>query len=175
MSAAETPTRWVPVGRIVGLHGVRGALRLESWTQPRRRIFDYRPWRLGTANGATAEFDGATGQTHGKGLLALLPGVEDRDQAQAWLGAEVAVPRSVLPPAGEGEYYWADLEGLEVVTLEGTGLGRVSHLVATGANDVMVVRDGHGRERLLPFVLDHTVREVDLQAGRIVVDWDPEF
>lgn len=167
--------RRVAVGRIVGLHGVRGALRLESWTQPRARVFDYQPWRLTLPAGTQREFDGASGQVHGKGLLVTLPDIDDRDQAQAWIGAEISVPRAVLPPAAPGEYYWTDLEGLEVVTLEGVGLGRVDHVLATGANDVLAVRDGDGRERLLPFVLEHTVKQVDLDAGRIVVDWDPEF
>ena len=167
--------RRVEVGRIVGLHGVRGGLKLESWTDPRAMIFQYRPWTLVWPDGTEREFAGARGQVHGKGLLAELPGVEDRDGAQALVGTAVFIPRDALPPPPEGEYYWADLEGLDVVTSEGETLGRVSHLVATGANDVLVVRDGAGRERLLPFVIGHCVMEVDLATARIVVDWDPDF
>jgi 16S rRNA processing protein RimM len=167
--------RRVEVGRIVGLHGVRGGLRLESWTEPRTRIFQYRPWTLVMPTDEEREFAGARGEAHGKGLLAELPGIDDRDQAQALQGARIFVPRSVLPALAEGEYYWTDLEGLEVVTLDGTGLGRVSHVVATGANDVLVVRENSGRERLLPFVPGQYVKDVDLAAMRIVVDWDPDF
>jgi len=90
------------------------------------------------------------------------------------MDAEVSVARAALPPLAQGEFYWADLEGLEVVTLEGVSLGKVSHLLSTGANDVMVVRDAE-RERLLPFVPGQWVQQVDLAAGRIVVDWDPAF
>ncbi|MFZ2236392.1 MAG: ribosome maturation factor RimM, partial [Dokdonella sp.] len=79
-----------------------------------------------------------------------------------------------MPKAAPGQYYWIDLEGLEVVNIEGVALGRVSHLVATGANDVMVARQGD-RERLIPFIDDDFVKSVDFEAQRITVDWDPDF
>jgi 16S rRNA processing protein RimM len=107
-------------------------------------------------------------------MVAQLPGVDDRDQAAALIGTDIHVAREQLPPPAKGEYYWVDLEGLEVVTTDNVELGRVSHLFATGANDVVVVRDGT-RERLIPFVQGSYVRSVDLSAGRMVVDWDPEF
>ncbi len=109
-----------------------------------------------------------------RGWLRALPGVGDRDAAADLIGAEIWVRRSALPRAKRGEYYWVDLEGADVVTTEGVVLGKVSHLFATGANDVMVVRDGE-RERMIPFVLKKFVHEVDLNAGRITVDWDPDF
>ena len=100
-------------------------------------------------------------------------GPGSRDQAEAVSGAERWVPRDRLPPPRPGQYYWVDLEGLEVVTLEGVRLGTVSHLFDTGANPVMVVAGE--RERLLPFVMDQYVASVDLEGRRITVDWDPEF
>ena len=163
----------VRVGRIVGLHGVQGQVKLESWTEPRIQIFRYQPWLL-TAPGMEQEMNGVRGRAQGKGSVATLPGIEDRDQAAALIGCEITVSRDVLPPPSPGEFYWTDLEGLEVVTSEDTHLGRVSHLFATGANDVMVVKDGE-RERLIPFVQGPYVHSVDIDAGRIVVDWDPEF
>ena len=166
--------RRVPLGRIVGVHGVQGAVRLESWTEPRDRIFAYQPWWLVGNDGSSVMLDGVQGRTQGKGLIALLPGVGDRDAAMAWVGSEIRIPRDALPAPAAGEYYWADLEGLEVVTVAGRVLGRVSHLIATGANDVLVVRDGE-RERLLPFIAGGCVQSVDLGSGRITVDWDPEF
>ena len=111
-----------------------------------------------------------------KGIVARFPDVEDRDAAEALRGCEVYVPRSVLPPPAEGEFYWVDLEGLRVQTLEGVALGTVSHLFATGANDVVVVHDGaEGRERMIPFVRPDFVRDIDFESGMITVDWDPEF
>lgn len=162
------------MGRIVGLYGVQGWLKIESWADPRMRIFDYQPWLLGAAPGRETEISGVTGRTQGKGMVAQLPGVEDREQAAALIGTDIYVARELLPTLPENEYYWVDLEGLEVVTTEDVKLGRVSHLFATGANDVVVVRDG-ARERLIPYVQGSYVRLVDLSAGRMVVDWDPEF
>lgn len=165
--------RLLLLGKIVGLSGVQGAVKLESYTEPRMRLFAYQPWHLKAA-GAEREICGARGREQGKGIVAQLPEVVDRDAAALLVGAEIWVARSALPKARRGEFYWTDLEGLEVVTAQGAALGRVSHLFSTGANDVLVVRDG-GKERLIPFVLEQFVREVDLDAGRIVVDWDPEF
>ncbi|GAA0238985.1 ribosome maturation factor RimM [Rhodanobacter caeni] len=166
--------RRVLIGRIVGLYGVQGWLKIESWAEPRMRIFDYQPWLLSAAPGVETQVSGVKGREQGKGMVAQLPGVNDREQAAALIGSDIHVSRDQLPPPAEGEYYWVDLEGLEVVTTEDVSLGRVSHLFATGANDVVVVRDG-ARERLIPFVQGSYVRSVDLSAGRMVVDWDPEF
>lgn len=163
----------VLLGKIVGVHGLRGELKLESYTEPRVRIFSYQPWLLRSATGEK-EVEGCRGRTQGKGLVGELPGIANRDAAAALVGSEIWVARSALPAAKPGEYYWSDLEGLEVVTAEGIALGKVSHLIATGANDVLVVRDGD-RERLIPFLVGQFVTDVDLGKGRLTVDWDPEF
>ena len=161
------------VGKIVGLSGVRGEFKLESYTEPRTQIFRYQPWLLKSASGES-EVSGGRGRAQGKGIVATLPEVNDRDAAARLIGSEIWVRRSALPRSERGEYYWADLEGLEVVTVEGAMLGKVSHLIATGANDVLVVQGGE-RERLIPFVIDDYVKEVDFESGRITVDWDPDF
>lgn len=165
--------RRVLVGRIVGVSGTSGAVKLESWTDPRMQIFRYQPWILKSAQ-TERQLSGCRGREQGKGMIATLPGIDDREQAAALIGTEIWVLRSALPKPKPGEYYWADLEGLDVINLEGVPFGKVSHLFATGANDVLVIRDGE-RERMVPFVLEHHVKQVDLDAGRIVVDWDPDF
>lgn len=166
--------RRVPIGRVVGLYGVQGWVKVESWTEPRLRIFDYQPWQLVLAPGGEREASGVHGRAQGKGMVAHLPCVDDREQAAALVGCEIQVARSQLPATAEGEYYWADLEGLVVVTAHGLALGKVSHLFATGANDVLVVRDDK-RERLIPYVPGSVVLQVDLAAQQMVVDWDPAF
>lgn len=170
----DVADRRVLVGRIVGLYGVQGWLKIESWTEPRMRIFDYQPWLLRAASGAESQIKGVKGRSQGKGMVAYLPELDDREQAAALIGHDIYVARAQLPAPAKDEYYWVDLEGLEVVTTEGVTLGRVAHLFATGANDVVVVRDGE-RERLIPFVQGMYVRSVDLSGGYMVVDWDPEF
>lgn len=165
--------RRILLGRIVGAFGVRGQIKIESWTEPRDAIFRYQPWILRDASGNERELSGARGRESGKHLVAEFPGVTDRDAVEAMRGIEIEVPRSALPPPRPGEFYWVDLEGFRVVTVEGVELGSVSHLFSTGANDVLVVRGD--RERMVPFVEPDFVRSVDFEAGLIQVDWDPDF
>ncbi len=160
------------LGEIVGVHGLRGGLKLRSHTDPVEAILEYRPWRL-RCRGELRDVSRVKGQIIGKSLVVQLPGIDSREAAEAWVGAEIWVDRAMLPPAAPGEYYWTDLEGLEVLTVDGQPLGRISHLFATGANDVIVVRGE--RERLIPFVQPDVVRSVDLDQRRMLVDWDPEF
>ena len=164
-------SRRVLLGRIVGVFGIAGWVKVESFTEPRENILRYRPWIV-VHGGQETEVSKPEGRTQGKGFVAKLPQAEDRDQAAALVGAEIHVDRAQLPKAAEGEIYWADLEGLEVVLEDGTVLGKVSHLFPTGANDVIVVRGA--KERLIPYVND-VVKAVDLDAKRITVDWDPDF
>jgi 16S rRNA processing protein RimM len=181
--------RLIPVGRIAGVYGVRGWVKVISETDPIENILGYSPWLLSGAPGAVRECDSGQardlqadvaewrverGQRHGKGLIACLHGCADRDQARLLIGASIAVRRSQLPPPDADEFYWADLEGLAVETDAGIALGRVSHLLATGANDVLVVRD-ETRERLIPFVWEQVIKELDFERGRMRVDWDPAF
>jgi 16S rRNA processing protein RimM len=113
------------------------------------------------------------GQAHGKGIIARLESIHDRDEAARLLGAEIAVNREQLPPAPEGEYYWADLIGLTVQNHKGITLGQVDHLLETGANDVLVVKGD--RERLIPFLLEQVILDVDLAQRLLRVDWDEDF
>lgn len=164
--------RPVTLGRIGAPHGVRGWVRVQSWTRPPEAILDFDRWLVG-ADEARREYTIADAGRTAKGLIVRLEGCSDREAAAALRHAPVAVPRAALPEPEPGEWYWADLEGLAVETVDGTPLGRVDHLMETGANDVLVVRGE--RERLIPWVMDRFVRSVEPEAGRIVVDWDPEF
>jgi 16S rRNA processing protein RimM len=164
--------RRILLGRVAGDFGVRGELKLLSWTEPRVAIFKYQPWILRTGD-AEREVSGVRGRDTGKLVIAQFPGVDSREQAEALKGSEIWVLRSQLPAPAPGEYYWVDLEGLAVQTVEGVPLGTVSHLFDTGANPVLVVAGE--RERLIPFVSEQYVRSVDFDAGLVVVDWDPDF
>lgn len=164
----------VVLGRIAGLYGVRGWVRVRSWTEPREALLDYREWLVGSGDSWELK-PVAEAKVHGKGLIARLEDMDDRDAAARLVGADVAVPRERLPEPAEGEYYWADLEGLEVRHRDGRVLGRVDRLIETGAHDVLVVRPGaagHDSEVLIPFVPGEFVLGVDLAAGIIDVDWE---
>jgi 16S rRNA processing protein RimM len=167
------PTRRILVGRIHGAFGVRGELKLESLTEPASNLLRYQPWILCDALGREREVEGAKARPGGKGLIGSIPGVEDRDAAEALRGAELFVPRSALPPPKEGEFYWIDLEGMRVENLEGIDFGRAAYVFSNGANDVLAVKGE--RERMIPFVRPDYVTELDFDAGRIVVDWDADF
>ena len=166
-------TRRILMGRIHGAFGVRGELKLESFSDPPEAILRYRPLTLRTVQGAERELEGARGRSTAKGIVIQLPGIEDRDAAEAMRGAEIFVPRDALPPPAPGEYYWVDLEGLRVRNTDGADFGVVSHLFSTGANDVLVARGE--RERMIPFLLPDYVVSVDFDAGCVTVDWDADF
>ena len=169
---AEPTEKRVVLGRVSGLFGVRGWVKIYSETDPREGIVSYSPWQLRVRN-EWRDIEVESGQRHGKSVIAKLKGIDDRDAAAALIDAEIAVSRSQLPKADEGEFYWADLEGLAVRTIEGVELGTVSHLIETGANDVLVVKGE--RERLIPFIREQVIRTIDLDQGLLVVDWDPDF
>jgi len=167
------PQGMILLGRVHGAFGIRGELKLESFTDPATAIFRYQPWLLRDAQGRERELKGARGRETAKGLVAMFPGVDDRDGAEGLRGAELFAPRSALPPAKPGEYYWVDLEGLRVVNVEGVDFGTVSHLFSTGANDVLVARGD--RERMIPFLEPDYIRSVDFESGVVIVDWDADF
>lgn len=171
MTNPSRPDGLVHFGRITGLFGVQGWVKVFSHARPRETIIDYSPWFVKTAEG-WREMVVEDGRAQGKGVVAKLKGVDDRDQASQLIGADIEIKFSQLPPPSKGEYYWAQLVGLEVVTLAGQSLGKVDHLVETGANDVLVVRNG--KERWLPATAS-VIRKVDLEAGVIRVDWDADF
>ena len=160
----------VALGYVAAVYGIEGWVKVRSWTRPIEAILQYQPWLLGEDKKPVKIVDG---RKQGKGLVALLPGFEDREKAATLVGQQIFVGHDQLPATAEGEYYWSELEGLEVRTTRGEVLGRVERLMETGANDVLVIRGE--REHLVPFVHGQYVKGVDLEAGSIEVDWDPEF
>lgn len=163
----------VVLGQITGLYGVRGWFRIYSDTSPRDNILSYSPWLIRQPGKAWREVTIADGRTQGKGIIAHLQGYDDREAARRLIGAEIAVYRNQLVELGQDEYYWTDLQGLKVITTDGQELGIVDHVFATGANDVLVVTGE--RERLIPFIQGLTIIKIDLRAGCMQVDWDPDF
>jgi 16S rRNA processing protein RimM len=162
----------ITVGRLQGVYGVKGWFKVYSYTEPRENILKYTHWLIRLNGGQWQDFRLDQGRLHGKGVVAHLGTIDDRDQAAALLGAEVAVHRNQLAPLAKDEYYWTDLIGLTVVNLQNQQLGKVTSLLETGANDVLVVQ-GEG-ESLIPWAIPDIVKSVDLQTGTIAVDWQAE-
>lgn len=163
---------FIVIGKITGVFGVRGGLKVYSYTEPYDNILSYSPWYVSTA-GTWVKHVVRDGHAKGKGVVAFLSDCTDRDTAAVLVHGEVAVRRSQLPPTEAGEYYWSDLIGLRVVTVNSVELGQVIQLFETGANDVLVVQGE--RERMIPYLPRQVVREVNVVRGEIVVDWDPDF
>ena len=168
----------IVVGRIMSAYGIKGWVRIYSYTDPIEQILEYSPWYLhkGTRQD-TIKIE--TGKRQGKGLVALPEGFDDRNQAETLIGWEIKVDKAQLPELDPDEYYWHQLEGLGVVNTEGENLGMVYEMLETGANDVFVVRPTEAsiddQERLIPFVDDEVVVNIDLDERRMLVNWDSTF
>jgi len=171
-AASDTPDAPLVMGRITAPYGVKGWVRVVTFTEAPENLLDYTPWHLQLDDRWLA-VELLDGHVHGKGLVVQLAGCDDRDAAAALSGTEVGIYRSQLPVPGDDEYYWSDLVGLQVFTTDDRLLGVVDHLIETGANDVLVIRGE--RECLVPFIRDQVIQSVDLEAGVIRVDWDPDF
>ena len=163
------PKATIVVGKLGASYGVRGWLRVQSYTQEPEDIFAYLPWTLGRAG---TEVEAADWRCAGTQLVVKLAGVDSPEAAREWTGLEILVSAARLPPLASGEYYWSQLQGMRVTNTSGSDLGSVQSFFETGANDVMVVCGE--RERLIPYV-DAVVRTVNLRERTIVVDWDPEY
>jgi 16S rRNA processing protein RimM len=160
------------MGRILAPYGVKGWVRVVTFTETPENLLAYSPWHL-MLNGRWQVAEVLDGREHGKGLVVHLAGCDDRDTAAGYSGTDIGVYRSQLPAPEADEYYWSDLVGLQVFTLQDTLLGVVDHLLETGANDVLVIRGE--REHLVPFVREQVIKSIDLETGVIRVDWDPDF
>jgi 16S rRNA processing protein RimM len=161
----------VVMGRVLGPFGVRGWVKLRTFTESLGSLTAYPVWWVSDGQ-RWREVVVEETEVHTAHLVAKLAGVNDRDQAFALRGQEIAIARDALPPIEEGEYYWADLLGLEVVNVQGEVLGVVEDLLETGANDVLVVKGE--RQHLLPYV-GAVVLDVNLQQRQIRVDWGLDY
>jgi len=162
----------ISVGKISGVFGIKGWVKVFSFTDPRENILTYSPWLLKKGD-ESKTLNVVDGQLQGKTIVAQLDGINDRDQAASLMGWDVFIRQDQLPKTGKNEYYWSELIGLKVETIDGIQLGVVDSLLETGANDVIIVQGE--RERVIPFLQGQTITKIDLDAGIIIVDWDPEF
>ena len=180
---ADLPADAIEVGRIADAWGIKGWFKVLPHSASPEALFSSKRWYLQPSERGAKTFSGTVvlrvreTKDHSDTIVACAQDIPDRSAAEALKGARVFVPRSSFPTAGTDEYYWVDLMGLDVVNREGVALGRVSDLMATGPQTVLVLAfeaDGKPQERLIPFVSAY-VDGVDLAARRITVDWQPDY
>ncbi|UOA09041.1 ribosome maturation factor RimM [Methylobacter sp. S3L5C] len=162
----------INVGKISGVFGIKGWVKVFSFTDCKENILNYSPWLLKKSS-ETKSVNVIDGKLQGKVVVAQLDGITDRDQAASFMGWDIFITPDQLPKVAKDEYYWSDLIGLAVETNMGVQLGVVESLMETGANDVVIVKGE--RERVIPFLQGQTIITIDLDAGRMIVDWDPDF
>jgi len=166
------PETLIALGSINGVYGVKGWVKVYSFTSPIENILNYKTWQL-SKNNQNKVVRVSDGKKHGKGIIAKLDGYDDRDDVAILLKSEIKIARDLLPVLPQGEYYWSDLAGLTVINTMDVDFGKVDYVMETGANDVLVVKGD--RERLIPFVQEIYIKNVDLTEGRILVDWPEDF
>jgi 16S rRNA processing protein RimM len=169
----------IVMGKFGATYGIRGWLKVFSYTDNAESIFDYTPWYI-NQKGKWVEFNVESWKRHNKGMVCKLEGLEVREEAHTLTNFEIAVDPASLPELSEDEFYWRELFGMQVVTTKGYSLGEVTDLLETGSNDVLVVKanlkDAFGqKERLIPYLEEQVIKKVDREAQRIEVDWDPGF
>jgi 16S rRNA processing protein RimM len=159
----------IVVGQFGAPHGIKGFIKVQSFTRPEQNLFDYQPWFV-KRQGQWQEIPLKTVERHAKRWVVQLENVEDRTKAQSLTGLTISVLREALPEPETGSYYWNDLIGLTVQSKQGQALGKVKDFLETGANDVMIVQKDK-EELLIPFVFEHYILEISLERGEIIVDW----
>ena len=172
----KTAMMYVELGKIVGVWGVKGWVKLHSYTRHRAEIANYSTWYLqGGKSKETVAYDVLNCRQQGQGIVAQLEGIDSREQAMLLSGQRILVKESDLPELPKGEFYWQQLIGLQVSNLQGIEIGKISSILETGANDVLVIKsDTAGEEdTLIPYT--DVVLEIDLERGSMLVDWDPDF
>lgn len=180
-TSEEKRSNLVDVGRLSGVFGVKGWIKVRSFTEPQENILSYKPWCVKSKYGVRVlEVDDFRFQTGA--LVVHFKGIDDRDEVAKLNLASIAIEREQLPELGEGDFYWDQLIGLRVVSRfggESRDLGVVAGLMETGANDVLVCAPDEksidDRERLIPYIPELYVLSVDADSKLLVVDWDPEF
>lgn len=167
----ESPT--VIIGKLGAAHGIKGYMKVQSFTRPAKNLFSYQPWYIGEGNDwkkITVE----EVMTLNQKWVIKLQGCDNRNQAECFNGKSIAIYGDQLPALEDDDYYWQDLIGLTVINQDNQILGTVTTLMETGTHDVLVIRGDNKKERLIPFVMNHAVKEVSKEKKHILVDWQDD-
>ncbi len=158
------------IGKVGAPYGVKGWLKIHSFTDPKDNIVTYSPWQIEVA-GRWQAIEVSDIKQHGDGFIAHFNGYDDREIAKTLTNAHIGIEREQLASLDPGEYYWADLEGLTVIDQQGKTLGTVDRLIETGANDVLIVKEGK-KQHMLPYLPGEVVIDIDLENKVMRVNWE---
>lgn len=157
------------------MFGIKGWLKVFSHCRPKEQILDYKNWQLRSSAGV-AQYQLQQGKLHSNGIVIKFKYIDDRNQAALFKGSEIWVAKSELSDLNDDEFYWFQLEGLQVENIQGEVLGKVTRMMETGANDVMVVKDAAAKEEILiPYVREQVIKQVSLEQKTITVDWQKDY
>jgi len=167
------PETFITVGKIGAPYGVRGWIKIHAYTEFLENILDYSPWYLTSDNtkNTWTPIEIEDSRHHGKGLIVKFKSITTPEAARLYTGQWIGIQRSQLPALNADEYYWTDLVGLTVINQHGENLGKVVYLIATGSNDVLVVKK-EKKEIAIPYLLDSVIKRIDLKSQEIHVDWE---
>jgi 16S rRNA processing protein RimM len=181
MNSTTPVNKPIIIGQISGVFGVHGWVKVFSHAEPRDNVLTYSPWLIKQKSGWTS-IEVIKGRKQGKTIVAQLKGVDDRDKAHALIGSDIAINQEQLKSLDDNDFYWRDLQGLSVLNLQNELFGSIVSMMATGANDVMVIKladeyrvEAKDKEILIPYLYDDVVKQVDLERGVVIVDWDNDF
>ena len=160
----------IHVGKIAGAHGIKGWLKIISFTSPPENIVQYSSWII-QKDGKDQVYTVVEGKQNHNKIIVKLRDIDDRTQAEKLKNSEIKIMRSELPNLGDQKYYWSDLEGLKVISIDQESIGIVDSLFETGANDVLVVKGKNNKRILIPFVMDEIIKEVNIDLDYIKVYW----
>lgn len=163
---------WVIIGRFGRPQGLKGLVRIISFTEPESTILDYLPWHIQIKD-QWMPLKVETSQIQNKMILAKVASYSEREHVAELTNCNIGVLSTQLPNLTNGEYYWHDLVNMSVVNKEGVMLGHVTQILATGANDVLVVSGE--RRYLIPYIHDIYIVSIDPVQQHITVDWDENF
>ena len=162
------------MGQFGSPHGIKGWLRVRSFTSPPENLLTFDPWwTRELSSGTWRPIRRLAEEPHGKGFRVQLDACDDRTTAQIYTNLTIAIPRCQLPEIEKGTYYWDDLLGFQVTNTMGACLGKIEHFMETSAHDIVVV---YGERRhLIPYVMGRYILNVDVAHKTMTVDWDPDF
>ena len=164
---------YITIGKIGSTYGVRGWLKIHSFTEDITSILNFKTWYLFTNETETPQIaEVENSQTHGKGLIVKLAGIHTPEEARLLTGRNIAILRSQMPKLRQNEYYWSDLIGLTVINKNGEVYGNVIYLIATGSNDVLVIKANDNKEHGIPHLFGSIIKHIDLVKKEIHVDWE---